>query len=201
MENKPEITKEEISVYKILKQIKEGSFEAKALSKEIRQECVEVLTLEGQSVSSIASMLDRSEKTIKRDLEDIWKKNARKPTAEIALQLIAEMIGKSKSQQAHLMRLARSNEGEVQERAQAEYLAWKIQSETIERLQSLGYLPSAPQKMIGDIYHHQEEDTKTLCELKEELRVFVTLDQFETPFMETQESLISVPFPLLKLKM
>jgi len=177
MENKPEkAQKDEISVYKILKQIKEGSFEAKDLPKEQRQECVEVLTLEGQSVSSIASMLDRSEKTIKRDLEDIWQKNARKPTPEIALGLIAEMISKSKSQQAHLMRLARSNEGTIQERSQAEYLAWKIQSETVERLQSLGYLPSSPQKIIGDIYHHQDfDEDKTLGQLKEELSLLESI--------------------------
>jgi hypothetical protein len=178
MENKPDKEpKEEISVYKILKQIKEGVFEAKDLPKEQRQECVEVLTLEGQSVSAIANLLNRSEKTIKRDLEDIWQRNSRKPTAEIALQLIAEMIGKSKSQQAHLMRLARSDEGTVQERTQAEYLAWKIQSETVERLQSLGYLPLAPQKVVGDIYHHQDEDIKTPAELQGEL---VSLEEMAT---------------------
>lgn len=170
MENIPEkINKEERPVYKIIQEIKEGRFEAKDLSKEMRQECVEVLTLEGYSVSTIAQLLDRSEKTIKRDLKEIWQRNSEKPSLELALQMIGEMIHKSKSQQSHLMRLSRSKEGSLQERVQAEYCAWKIQNETIERLQTLGYLPSRPKEIVGDIYHHQEEDIKTLAQLKEEL--------------------------------
>ncbi len=172
MENNNQvINKEEMPVYKILKQIKEGTLEAKDLSKEMRQESVEVLTLEGYSVSSIAQLLDRSEKTIKRDLEDIWQRNSKRPTPEIALQLIAELSTKSKNQVSHLMRIARSSEGSLQERINAERLAWEIQNQTIERLQSLGYLPSAPQKIVGDIYHHDETENeeKTLTELKEEL--------------------------------
>lgn len=165
------VNKEEVPVYKILKQIKDGTLQAKELSKEMRQECVEVLALEGYSVSSVAQLLDKSEKTIKRDLEDIWQRNSKRPTPEIALSLIAELIEKSKSQTAHLMRLSRSNEGDVQERINAERLAWEIQNQTVERLQSLGYLPQAPQKIVGDIYHHEDSlsEEKTLEELKEEL--------------------------------
>ena len=176
MENVSEkVNKEEVPVYKILKQIKEGMLQAKELSKEVRQECVEVLILEGYSASSIAQLLDRSEKTIKRDLDDIWRRNSKRPTPEIALQLIAELISKSKSKSEHLMRLARSNEGELQERINAEHLAWQIENETAQRLQSLGYLPQAPQKVVGDIYHHSEEETKTYLELNEELNSLETI--------------------------
>lgn len=165
------VNKEEIPVYKILKQIKDGVLQAKELSKEMRQDCVEVLTLEGYSVPAIAQLLDRSEKTVKRDLEDIWQRNSKRPTPEIALSLIAELIEKSKSQAAHLMRLSRSNEGDVQERINAERLAWEIQNQTVERLQSLGYMPTAAQKIVGDVYHHdsEEEAPKTLAQMREEL--------------------------------
>ncbi len=180
MENNNQITnKEEIPVYKTLKQIKDGMLQAKDLFKEARQECVEVLILEGYSVSAIAQLLDRSEKTIKRDLEDIWQRNSKRPTTEIALQFIAELITKSKSQVAHLMRVARSSEGSLQERINAERLAWEIQNQTVERLQNLGYLPSAPQKIISNIYHHDDsqDEEKTLVELKEEL---ITLEKIAT---------------------
>lgn len=164
------VSKEEVPVYKILKQIKDGTLQAKELSKEMRQDCVEVLALEGYSVPSIAQLLDRSEKTVKRDLEDIWQRNSKRPSPEIALSLIAELIEKSKSQAAHLMRIARSNEGSMQERINAERLAWEIQNQTAERLQSLGYLPTTAQKIESDIYHHDSEETpKTLAQMKEEL--------------------------------
>jgi hypothetical protein len=58
----------------------------------------------------------------------------------------------------------------VQEKAQAEYYAWKVESEMMERLQTLGYLPSAPQKIVGDIYHHNDDDDKAFLEAKEKLR-------------------------------
>lgn len=177
MENNVEKpNKEDVPIYKVLKQIKEGILEAKDLSKEMRQECVEVLYLEGHNIATIAQLLDRSTKTIKRDLEDIWQKNSKNPTFVVALAFIAELVGKSKAQQAHLMRMSRSNEGTIQERSQAEYLAWKIQSETVERLQSLGYLPTAAQKIQGDIYHHQDtDDGKTLEQLEEELSLLERL--------------------------
>jgi len=170
MNNVPEkINKEDKPVYKIIQEIKKGRLEPRELSKQTRQACVEVLTLEGYSVSSIAQLVDKSEKTINRDLKQVWQKNSEKPSVELAVQMIGEMIQKSKVKEAHLMRLARSKEGSLQEKVQAEYCAWRVQKETVEKLQSLGYLPTQAQKVVGEIYHHQGEDVKTLAELKEEL--------------------------------
>lgn len=199
MENKPEkLNKEEIPVYKILKQIKDGTLQAKELSKEMRQNCVEVLALEGYSVASLAQLLDRSEKTIKRDQEEISLRNSKRPTPEIVLQLIAEMISKSESQQAHLMRIARSNEGSVQERINAERLAWEIKNQTVERLQSLGYMPTAAQKIVGEIYRHdsEEESPKTLAQMREELlQIEKIAEETDSLDEKTKQSIT-----LLKLK-
>lgn len=162
--------KEESPVFKIIQEIKEGSRDAKELSKEARQECVEALYLEGYSLSQIAQLLNRNEKTIKRDIQDIRQRNSAKPSIELATQVIGDMVSKGRAHQAHLMRLARSKEGSLQEKAQAEYYAWKVESEMIERLQALGYLPSAPQKVIGDIYHHNENDDKAFVDAKEKLK-------------------------------
>jgi hypothetical protein len=170
MDNQSEKNKERDPVFKIIQEIKEGKRVARDLPKNDRQECVEALYLEGYSIAQMAQLLDRAEKTMTRDMGDIRERNCAKPSLELATQLIGDMVLKCRAHQAHLMRLARSKEGSVQEKAQAEYYAWKVESEMMERLQTLGYLPSAPQKIVGDIYHHSDDDDKAFLEAKEKLR-------------------------------
>ena len=156
-------------VLTLIQQIKDGTVKPTALNKEQRQQCVEVLALEGYTTSHIAQILDRSEKTIRRDLADIRVRNALAPTPELAKQLIGNLLMKSEVHQAALMRLARAKDGAVAERAQAEYLAWKIVKETTEALQSLGYLPLRPQQVVGNFVHHLSgEDSESSLERIEE---------------------------------
>lgn len=171
MTNVPEkYNKKETPTYKILQGIKAGSLDAKSLLKEERQACVEVLMLEGYEVPSIAQLLDRSEKTIKRDRQEIWQRNSQKPTSDFIKREVAEMIGKGKVSQAHLMRLARSKDTPAKERIEAERNAWQVGKEISERLQSLGFLPNVPQKVIGEMYHHNAADDEVnLSELKKQL--------------------------------
>ena len=170
MDNQAGKNKEESPVFKIIQEIKEGRRVARDLTMSERQECVEALYLEGYSIAQMTQLLDRSEKTIRRDMEYIRERNCAKPSIELATQLVGDMVLKSRAHQAHLMRLARSKDGSLQEKAQAEYYAWKVESEMIERLQTLGYLPSAPQKLIGDIYHHNDDDDKAFLEAREKLK-------------------------------
>ena len=170
MKNIPEKNKkEDTSVYKILQCIKTGTLDAKGLSKDDRQACVEVLFLEGHQISAIAQLLERSEKTIKRDLKEIWQRNSQYPTPDFVLREITEMIHKGKVHQAHLMRIARSGTTPSEEKIKAEYNAWKIGGEMSKQLQSLGYLPTEPHKITGDLYHHTENGEKSISVLKDKL--------------------------------
>lgn len=162
--------KEESPVFKIIQEIKEGKREAKDLSAEQRQECVDSLDLQGYNVSQIAQVLNRSEKTIRRDLKDVRARRSVKPSLELATQIVGNMIAKLEACQSYLMRLANSKEGSLQEKSQAIFYAGKMMLELVEKLQSLGYLPSAPQKVVGDIYHHTEDDDKSFAEAKEKLK-------------------------------
>jgi len=162
--------KEESPVFKIIQELKDGKREAKDLSKEQRQECVDSLDLQGYNVSQIAKTLNRSEKTIRRDLQDVKARRSVKPSLELATQIVGNMIAKLEACQSHLVRLANSKEGSLQEKSQAIFYAGKMMLELTEKLQSLGYLPSAPQKVIGEIYLHNEDDDKTFAEAKEKLK-------------------------------
>ena len=56
----------------------------------------------------------------------------------------------------------------MSEKAQSEYLAWRVQKDLIEKMQSLGYLPSRPQEITGDIYHHMslQEEERSFAEIR-----------------------------------
>ncbi len=168
MENMPDKNQEEIPVYRVLKQIKDGTLDPKNLSSDQRQDCVEVLRMEGQSYPVIAQLLERNEKTIKRDWEAICKRNSKKPSPEYALRLIGELIEKANSKGDHLTRLSHSKDGSIQEKAQAEYYAWKVLQEASQLLQSAGYLPNQPTRIEGEVRHYQQED-RTPAQLKEEI--------------------------------
>lgn len=159
---------QEKPIAKILREIVEGKVKGDELPADIRQECVEHMwQTQGYSVMDIASALNVSERTIKRDKNEIRKRNAQKPSADYALETIGELLQKATSAHEHLMRLSHSKEGSVQEKAQAGYYVWKIIQEQTKLLQSLGYIPEKPQQIEADIHHHQEETS--VEELKEEL--------------------------------
>ena len=138
----------------LIQEIKSGSTDPKVLPVELRQQIVETLMIEGYVVSQIAQLLNRSEKTIQRDLSQVRSKNSLKPSVDLAKQMIGELVVKARTHNAYLMRLARSKGGSISDKAQAEYSAWRVSKELVEKLQTLGYLPLRPQEIVGDLFHH-----------------------------------------------
>ena len=155
---KKEINPDEVSVHSILSEIKEGKLDPSSLSKEVRQLCVSALILEGHLPSTLAPLLKVSDKTVQRDLKEIREQNALKPSAELAKQLIGDFLQSSRTHHSHLMRLARTKEASVNEKVYAESTAAQTLRDTIKTLQSLGYLPSRPQEIVADLFHHKADD-------------------------------------------
>lgn len=140
--------------FSIIQRIKDGELSADILSKEERQNCVDTLLREGMTVPAMAQFFKRSEKTLKRDVELVIKRNANTLDADSRRNLASETIMYGRIHRDHLMKLARSKEASVSERAQAELFAAKVFIDAISKLQALGFLPTAPQGIVGDIYHH-----------------------------------------------
>ncbi|MBU4252394.1 MAG: hypothetical protein KKC39_08005 [Candidatus Omnitrophica bacterium] len=172
MENKKS-DNEEISAIMLLQKIKSGEINPKTLSKEGRQLCVSVLALqEGFTIAQTAQLMCCCEKTIQRDLAEIRKKNSLSPSLELAREIIGELFIKAQVHASQLMRFARS-EGPLGERVQAEFLAWRVRKELMEKLQTLGYLPLVAQRVEGEIFHHFEDmdGEKGPLELKKSLDI------------------------------
>jgi len=148
--------KDEQPIFSLIQQIKDGSVAPETLTKDLRQRCVEVLLGEGYSIGTMAQVLKRSEKTIKRDVDDIRERNAISPDIDLAKKIIGEMVMYARINRDYLMKLARTKDSSVAEKTQSEYYAFKVLVELMTKLQSLGYLPSKPQTIVGgiDIFHH-----------------------------------------------
>ena len=164
-ENKP-IEGVDLPAIKIIQQIKEGLIDPEKMPIEMRQAVVECLLMQLMAIPKIAGFLKTSDRTIQRDKQEIEQRNSRKPSIDYALELISELKRKSNSTQEHLMTLAKSEDGSVQEKSQAAFYLWKTIQEEMKLLQSLGYLPEQPLKIEAII---NKEDTKDIAKLKEEL--------------------------------
>jgi len=159
---------DEQPIFSLIQQIKDGTVDPETINMELRKRGVDALQREGYSVSAMAQIFKKSERTIRRNLDAIWEDGKLKPAVELAQKIVGEYIAFARIHRGHLMRLARTKEASVSEKAQSEYLAFKVFAELIAKLQTLGYLPSKPQAIVGDIFHHVEnaEQDMSLPELK-----------------------------------
>ena len=154
MPDKPLPELEEKPILTLIQQIKDGLVAPDSIDKDLRQQAIEVLMAEGYSVASMAQIFKKCDKTIRRDLEEIRQRQALTPDANLAKKIIGELVVYARSHRDHLMRLARTKDTSVSEKAQAEYLAARVGLELVDKLRALGYLPSQSASVVGDIFHH-----------------------------------------------
>jgi len=162
-------------VLSLIQGIKDGRVDPSTVGKDIRIKCVEVMWLEGYKTSEMAQILKCSDKTIKRDLNEIREINAISPDVNLAKKIIGEYLLKARNSHSYLSRLARSKEGSINEKAQAEYYAHMVLSDSVSKLQSLGYLPNATRAVVGDIFHHYDNDAEELKTINQEILELETI--------------------------
>jgi gas vesicle protein len=81
------------------------------------------------------------------------------------------MVTSAEIHHAYLMRLSRRTDGSIQEKLQAEFMAWTVKKQRIELLQSLGYLPEQAKQVIGDFFHHNGDGQLSPEELKKQIEL------------------------------
>jgi predicted DNA-binding protein (UPF0251 family) len=126
------------NVVDILKRIREGLLDPKEISISDRRVCAAYLRLEGYTQEEIAQIFKVHRQTIIRD-EKANRQEAAKLVDEIDVKSITGDLIISAS---HLAAKA------LREKDYG--LAWRIKTELIDKLQSLGYLPHSPEQ-----YHVQ----------------------------------------------
>ncbi|MBF0216120.1 MAG: hypothetical protein HQL30_03885 [Candidatus Omnitrophica bacterium] len=162
--------KKEIPLLNLIQDLKDSRIDPGTIDKELRQQCIEVFLGEGYSVPSIAQIFMKCDKTIRRDIEEIRDRNGLVPSLDLAKKTVGEVVVYARIHRDHLMRLARSRDTSVSERAQAEYFAHRVDMEVVDKLQTLGYLPLKPKTIVGDFTHTLNvSDDKVIHELKNQL--------------------------------
>jgi hypothetical protein len=162
---------EECSVAQLLQDINAGITDPKLIDIPTRQLCVDALKKDGITVSQMAHLLKCTERSIYRDLKLLRKKNKLAPSKELVEESIGELRQEAMTHHSYLMRLARSKDATMVEKIHAEFAAWKVLKEYVEKMQTLGYLPLKPQEVSGDFYHHinAEEGGESIEEVKKML--------------------------------
>jgi DNA-binding CsgD family transcriptional regulator len=147
----------ERSALQIIQEINSGLTNPKLLDKQGRQQCVEFLIAEGYTYPQIGQVLKVSERTVIRDVKEIRARNEMVPNIEFAKQFVGDLFHKAMNHHSFLVRLARAKDASPAEKIQAEFASWKILKELVEKLQTLGYLPSRPAEVVGTFYHQSND--------------------------------------------
>lgn len=127
-------------VVEILNKIKDKILDPVLVTGETRLECVRFLVIEGHRHSAIATLFKVSDRTIRRDIAAIRKKNAVKASPEMTQSLLGELITNAESHYSSLKQIARSKDAYPDEKTRAEVMAWKVKKELIEKLYLVGFI-------------------------------------------------------------
>lgn len=124
-----------LSVIKILQQIKNGSIDPRKLPQKTRRDIVSILLMQLKPVSEIAAFLKLNERTIQRDKYELEQEYSKNPSSNATLKSLMDLVRKNEAALQNLKKL--SNPKQVKA---ASYL-WDNVQEQMRLLQNLGCLP------------------------------------------------------------
>ncbi len=156
------------SVLSVIRDIQQGAIEAKSLAVEDRRRCVEHLTGDGYSVAETAEIFKVDERTIARDRAAIRQANSIECDPQMTGQMIGQLMNQADTCLQRIRRVTRERDTPPNVRIDGEKTCWMIFDNLIQRLQSLGYLPTAPQQLQAEL-RHQIESLPGFGELTDEV--------------------------------
>lgn len=140
-------------VLELLNDVRSGTLAPRSLDGRTRTRCVEYLLGEGVSIPEIAKLLERNERTIRRDIDSIRAANALVVDDEFAPRIAGELVNESRASMARIRRITRDKDCPHDVRVDGERAFFEILDGMISRLQSLGYLPMATHRLQADLTH------------------------------------------------
>ena len=142
------------SALSLIRAIREGAISPTGLNPEDRGRCVEHLSAEGYSVVEISEILKVSERTIARDRAAIRQHNALKRDPKLTAEMVGYLVQQAEQAVGRIRRVTRDARTSAAVKIDGERACWLTSKELVERLQSLGYLPTAPTEIRGELTHH-----------------------------------------------
>ncbi len=151
----------------ILQCIKKGTTDPASLLPNQRKLVVPFLMAEGQSTAEIAHLLKISDRTIERDKKAIREKNAISQDPKFAGVIAGRLVNEAQTCIQRIRRFEKDGNCPLAAKIEGEKGCFHILNSLAERLQSMGYLPTAAKKLQADLTHHME-NTLSLDEIKSE---------------------------------
>ncbi len=134
-----------------LQDIKSGSVNPRSLSPADRRLLVSFLTVEGQSNAEIAHLLRVSDRTIERDKRSLREENAIAKNPKLLEQIVGKLMSEAEVCIQRIRKFQRDSEASPAAKIDGEHRCFQIVSELTERLQSLGFLPTAAARIEADL--------------------------------------------------
>jgi len=185
--SKEVVHQEDRGVLEVIRTIKTGALDPKRLSIEDRQACVMHLGLEGLSVPEIAQVLSVSDRTIMRDRKAIQEANAIQHDPELAGQIAGRLAAEADACLSRIRRATRDQAATPGERIDGERICFEIMDKLTNRLQSMGYLPTADQQVQADLTHHMG-DPVGLVEIRVEAE---RLERIQSETIDVEATTVS----------
>jgi len=137
----------------LLQKIKAGQFKANSIGTAERRLLVCFLMAEGQSTAEIAHLLKTSDRTIERDKKAIREENAIAKDPKLLEQIVGGLMSEADLCIQRIRKFQRDRDASPAAKMEGEQRCFQIKCNLIEKLQSLGFLPTAAQKIEADLTH------------------------------------------------
>jgi DNA-binding CsgD family transcriptional regulator len=147
----------------LLRDIQSGAAGAQTISIDDRRQIVAYLVADGYSNAEIAQMLKVSDRSIERDKRAIREGNALPKDPRLVSQLAGRLVSEAELSVQRIRRTSRDKVTPPAVKVDAEHRCFQILSDLVQRLQGLGYLPSATQRIEAELLHHVDEIPSLEC--------------------------------------
>lgn len=141
----------------LLGKVRAGTVAGKDLLPETRQQLVMLLTADGLSTYEIAQVLKVADRTIERDRRAIRDLHAVDKDPQLVRQIVGQLIGEAQLTCQRMRRVAREKDVAPAVKIDAEHRCFQVIDLLTERLQKLGYLPTAIQRVDANLTHQVSE--------------------------------------------
>ena len=138
----------------ILQGIKKSSIDPASLLPNQRKLIVPVLVAEGQSTAEIAHLLKVSDRTIERDKKAIRQENAISQDPGLARVFAGRLVDEAQICIQRIRKFQRDNDCPPAAKIEGEKGCFDITNRLTERLQSMGFLPTAAKKLEAELSYH-----------------------------------------------
>ncbi|MCC7193622.1 MAG: hypothetical protein IT444_12670 [Phycisphaeraceae bacterium] len=160
--SQPEDGTEPPGLLELIRKIHAGTVVPRTLTIEQRRACVEHLTGEGYTVVEMAQVLKVDERTIARDKVAIQQANAIEPSPQLVQQIVGRLASEAELCISRIRRVTRDKDTPAATKVEGERACFQILGALTHHLQSLGYMPTAAQRLSANVFVETPTDAAIL---------------------------------------